>query len=712
MTTSLLFAAWYTEFDVWFSLFKAMMGVGFVIFVHELGHFLVAKACGVKCEKFYVGFDPPIKIGPIQLPRTLMKFQWGETEYGIGIIPLGGYVKMLGQDDNPGNAAAEAERSKAADSTTGENSSAAEVTSPEKVEWDPRSYPAKNVPQRMAIISAGVTMNAITAVLFAALAFKMGVSFMPAQVGAPVPGDPAWVAGIQPGDQILQIGKSGEPSEYLRFGQDLREKTFLNGFEDPLHLLVRSVGETESHWVEIQPRERKNPKGRSYPSLGVQNLPSLKLGDDLNSDIPAESILIRAEIAATGENPGQSVDLENHWEFSAFLAQHLDEPILCTFQVTDEDGLVSEKKVTLPPTPMATLGIELEMGPIVGLLPGSPADRAGLLVNDIIREIDGAPAGDPLLLNDRLLRKVGSSVELLVQRGEERVTLTIEPELPNTYLGRHAQPDTPLAAITIGAVFETSSTIAAIAPDSPAADSNLQVGDDLTEVLFQVPEGDEEIAEKVSDALRQMADTPFQLDEGEQHWGFINGGLQTFPEETLLEIHYQRGKKEESTTLSAMPSDQWHAPHRGLVFQALKVPHVAESTGEAMRLGLRQAREDGTKIFAILSRLFTGKVKLTDLGGLPTIVVVATMEAKEGFSRLLLFLTMLSINLAILNMLPIPVLDGGHMLFLIYEGIARKPVNETVAYRLSVAGLSFLLLLMLFVTGKDIILWIGVALQG
>ena len=76
-------------------------GLGFVIFVHELGHFLAAKSFGVKCEKFYVGFDVPISIGPIRLPRTLGRFSWGETEYGIGIIPLGGYVKMLGQDDDP-----------------------------------------------------------------------------------------------------------------------------------------------------------------------------------------------------------------------------------------------------------------------------------------------------------------------------------------------------------------------------------------------------------------------------------------------------------------------------------------------------------------------------------------------------------------------------------------------------------------------------------
>jgi len=79
-------------------------GLGFVIFVHELGHFLVAKLCGVKCEKFYLGFD----IAGLRFCR----FRWGETEYGIGILPLGGYVKMLGQEDNPAKLREEMERAK------------------------------------------------------------------------------------------------------------------------------------------------------------------------------------------------------------------------------------------------------------------------------------------------------------------------------------------------------------------------------------------------------------------------------------------------------------------------------------------------------------------------------------------------------------------------------------------------------------------------
>ena len=89
---------------------RVALGIGLVIFVHELGHFVAAKTFGVKCEKFYVGFDVPIRLGPIKFPRTLGKFRYGETEYGIGIVPLGGYVKMLGQDDDPRKQEEEAKR--------------------------------------------------------------------------------------------------------------------------------------------------------------------------------------------------------------------------------------------------------------------------------------------------------------------------------------------------------------------------------------------------------------------------------------------------------------------------------------------------------------------------------------------------------------------------------------------------------------------------
>ena len=239
---------------------KVLIGVGLVIFVHELGHFLVAKMCGVKCEKFYLGFDVPIKLGPIALPRTLGKFQWGETEYGVGVIPLGGYVKMLGQDDNPVNAQKEAERIRvaknASESDPTGRGAAATATGGRRSEYelDPRSYPAKSVPQRMAIISAGVIMNMIFAVVFAAIAYHMGVNYQPCEIGGTSAGSPAWVENLPTAAKIVQIGRTGRESEHLRFDWDLRQQIALSGLGE----------DTETSRSAIAAVRRKNRMGRNH----------------------------------------------------------------------------------------------------------------------------------------------------------------------------------------------------------------------------------------------------------------------------------------------------------------------------------------------------------------------------------------------------------------------------------------------------------------
>ena len=186
---------WILQPASWLVILQVAIGLGFVIFVHELGHFLVAKACGVKCEKFYIGFDIN--------GWNLGKFTWGETEYGIGILPLGGYVKMLGQDDNPEAAAREAQRAK---DIIESGDLPPEPTSDQHPAWDPRSYPAQSVPERMAIISAGVIMNVIFAVLLAAWAFGLGVQELTCEVSSVRPGGAAWRAGLLTGDEIVAIG--------------------------------------------------------------------------------------------------------------------------------------------------------------------------------------------------------------------------------------------------------------------------------------------------------------------------------------------------------------------------------------------------------------------------------------------------------------------------------------------------------------------------
>lgn len=123
-------------------------------------------------------------------------------------VALGGYVKMLGQDDNPAAAAQEAKRAKTV--------LAAGDLPPEPVAgphpaWDPRSYPAQSVPKRMAIISAGVIMNVIFAVLMAAGAFSLGVKELTCEVSSVRPGGAAWRVGWRSGDEITAIGSQQNP---------------------------------------------------------------------------------------------------------------------------------------------------------------------------------------------------------------------------------------------------------------------------------------------------------------------------------------------------------------------------------------------------------------------------------------------------------------------------------------------------------------------
>jgi regulator of sigma E protease len=107
-------------------------------------------------------------------------------------------------------------------------------------------------------------------------------------------------------------------------------------------------------------------------------------------------------------------------------------------------------------------------------------------------------------------------------------------------------------------------------------------------------------------------------------------------------------------------------------------------------------------VYRFLNKLTTGQVPVSALGGPVTIAQAAGYSAFEGMGKLLIFLTMLSANLAVINFLPIPVLDGGHMVFLLWEGIRGKPVGERFVGALTTVGLVFIVTLMLFVLSLDV----------
>ena len=716
-------------------------GLGLVIFVHELGHFLAAKACGVKCEKFYIGFDIPLRLGPIKLPSSLCKFRWGETEYGVGILPLGGYVKMLGQDDDPRNQARENERVRvlkqrqedapltADDSAVGQRTVHADSTHVNRArpegeeddfELDPRSFPAKPVWQRMIIISAGVVMNLISAVIFAAIAYQMGVSYTPCVLGGTAPGDPAWVEGIQPGDKIVQIGRVGwfgrklQPDPYLRFDKDLMINVTLNGADRPMDLLIRPAGKSENEWVEISPSGRLKDSERPA-TLGVRPAYTTVLDKEFPCDPECkdeegyaqlvggdEIIAVDGQVLPRDAETG--VIYEYHLE--AYLAQHMTDPVTLTVQRKPNatSGQVEEQaavtptqlEVTLPPNRLRTLGLIMRVGPIVGVRTGTPADRAGFRAGDVLVAADGQDVGDPFTLAQRLLPSVGEEVEFVVRRGEagEQVTLQATLEPPRSYVNNFG-PGSPVALDCLGIAFEIENVVHAVVPESPAASQGLQAGDKILAVEFLV---DGSVSGEPISLVKEDSDGN---EQDLPNWAYVHSAMNLLCDSDLV-MTYRRDGSEQTVTATPEYSDRWFHPSRRLNTTPLSLVRTAATWSEAFALGYRETKVSLKQVAVVLQRLFTGQISYKSMGGPIMIARAAGAEASRGIARLLVFLTFLSANLAILNFLPIPALDGGHMVFLAAEGIRGKPVNERLQVALTLIGVGCLLSLMVLVFALDI----------
>jgi regulator of sigma E protease len=129
------------------------------------------------------------------------------------------------------------------------------------------------------------------------------------------------------------------------------------------------------------------------------------------------------------------------------------------------------------------------------------------------------------------------------------------------------------------------------------------------------------------------------------------------------------------------------------------------SPGQALRIGVQASWKFAKEAWLSLKRILLGQVSAKNVGGIVTIGVVSHSWASLGLAKLFFFLCMLSMNLAFINVLPIPVLDGGHLLFLIVEKIKGSPVSERVLSYSQIVGLVLIVTLMAYVTFNDIVRW-------
>lgn len=222
--------------NVVYSIVAAVLGLGVLIVIHEFGHFLFAKWSGVGVLTFSVGFGPKLWVKKV-----------GETEYALSAFPLGGYVKMVGEDPD-------------------DEVSTADIR---------RSFAHQGLFKRILIVAAGPGFNLLLAVVLFTIVFTIyGVRVVSTEVGGVESGSPAAEAGIQEGDRIVAVNGSSI-SGWEELSESIKKSK-----GEPLNLLIRRNDQEVAITVQAARKEGKNIFGESREEwlIGISSQATLQKG--------------------------------------------------------------------------------------------------------------------------------------------------------------------------------------------------------------------------------------------------------------------------------------------------------------------------------------------------------------------------------------------------------------------------------------------------
>ncbi|MDB5334129.1 MAG: hypothetical protein JWP03_5280 [Phycisphaerales bacterium] len=684
--------------------FLLILGFGFVIFWHELGHFLAAKWVGIKCEQFAVGFGQAVfswrkgigfRLGNTQkeyrqrVDQHLLEKQknamhlkdlkeftdaevseaaaelgLGDTEYRLNWIPLGGYVKMLGQDDLKPDAQAD----------------------------DPRAYNRKSVGARMLVISAGVIMNVILAAIGFIIVFLIGIKAQPAWVGNVYPDSPAQKAGMQVGDHIQTFeGKPQEDFTKIMLNVALAE----NGATVPMTVQRLVNGKWETVPLEITP-DTPEKGGKGFVALGFEapfklaGMPKKDLTAEeiqkAQTDYPPEALVVQPDDTITAVN-GQPVGVGDFAKLNA-AEQEYGKPVVLTLRNAEGHERPASYQPHFMPFfkgPFNLAGIE-PRAQVYHLMEASTA-MGKVEAGDVITKLTTVTASgqDPLpdpsrpQLMDRLsdLGKSGQKFNLTVLR--DGVEHTYDGLIASAPVGSEkGQKGLGVELIS----DEKSAVVSNTIPDSPAAKAGLQSGDIVTTVENQPVKNWYDVHR----LLKQVID---------------NKGASA-------RIAYLRGGETKDATLAldATQAQMISGVRYGHVSLPFLEPYTfirkARNPWQAVQWGVGETRDFILQFYLTIRRMIGGSVPTSNLMGPVGIFIGGSKIAAKGGDWLIWFLAMISANLAVVNFLPIPVVDGGQFMFLILEKIKGRPLSPRAMAIAQYVGLAFLAGVVLFVTYHDI----------
>lgn len=551
-------------------LFYFVVLVSSLIFVHELGHFLLAKAFGVKVLTFSLGFGPKV-----------LRLRGRETEYCVGVLPLGGYVRML-------------------------EASKSDAVLPEDRHRTFESLPAY---KRVLIVLGGPLMNMVFPVLLYFTVFVGDGPFLPPTVGVVLPGHPA-EGKLFPGDRVLAV--NGEE---------------IGTFDELKRIVAKNPAKPITFKVF-----------RDFHQLDVEVVASETLANALSSEAEQSPL----------DNPDERI------------------------------GTVGIQ----PSAPAA----------VIGVVEDSPAYRAGLRTFDLVTNVAG----------QRIDRYVDLENELSHNRGET---------VPVAYL-RPTEVGGALGGLGEMAVFEAG--VAALTPLPQG--QNLQTLQERT----GIESSDLYVSHLPQDSYLYRAglrpgDKIIRLDDEElPAWSTFRERIWAERDRPhRIEFLSERDGRLRSGTFQMRRedfSDEHGQNFARYVFGVRHwVPLAAAGWVEhpyPVRYALSKAIEetvDVTRYILIgMRRLLQGRLSLDSLSGPITIYEVAGEEGRKGTDYFIWVMALVSINLGLFNLLPIPVLDGGHLLFLAAEAALRRPLPLRVREIAHIVGMTIVISLMAVAFKNDL----------
>jgi len=700
------------------------LGFGAVVIIHEFGHFVVAKLCGIKVEAFSIGF-PPILLG-IQkteggirfriLPKFFAKeteyqgkdegslaskavtkltqkkkYKASDTEYRIGLIPFGGFVKMLGQED----------------------------TGPVEETDDPRSFTNKPIPIRIAVVAAGVIFNALSAVLIFMIIFLIGVDLPPAVIGSVRPNSPAEIAGLRPGDRVVEVNRE----RFVDF-MSLPLAAALSAKGEPISLLVEHPDKTRGQFQIVA----EESPGIHLRTIGISQADTLTVAKLSN---PKD---IQQLYETTGLQPGDVATafngrvVEDSWQLRELIRNSLQPEGVLTVQRDrgkSSDKVVVDVKLPLYLSPTKdNFKRDYDLAHVYSLVPRmkilsvpdrtkppSITDRliswwrqkilrkpsAGktgpfLEVGDIIvkvgetenptfrelREVTKEHKDNPMLITVLRPRENGS---------ETQVTVTVFPRS-----GRGGDPDSNNVRFGVVPVLDVRRAVVADTIDIENGPGALKIprGATITAVDGEEVSDFYDVMRTIRRNRGQRISIDYRLDD--QNAGCV--GLDIPADDDYITAQ----------TDFAPPMSAEFLPTAYVPFEYLTEPYKAEGAAAAIKMGFKKTSMFIAQTYVTLQRLISREVSPKTLVGPVGIVTMSyKIIANQSLTYYVYFLGLISSIIAVMNLLPLPIVDGGVIVLLIVEKIKGSPLNRQVQEIISYVGLVFILALFLWLTYNDIL---------